>query len=109
MNEEIKNNYTGTKISPKPKEAVDIGIDQKNTFLNNIMGTLQSTTRDLSVLESFLNVSDTRESSYQLIDIMAQDSTLSAVLETNSYSPELSIISFIWSYDFLYPEHTLQR
>lgn len=84
MNEEIKNNYTGTKISPKPKEAVDIGIDQKNTFLNNIMGTLQSTTRDLSVLESFLNVSDTRESSYQLIDIMAQDSTLSAVLETYS-------------------------
>lgn len=84
MNEEIKNNYTGTKISPKPKEPVDIGIDQKNTFLNNIMGTLQSTTRDLSVLESFLNVSDTRESSYQLIDIMAQDSTLSAVLETYS-------------------------
>ena len=84
MNEEIKNNYTGTKISPKPKETVDIGIDQKNTFLNNIMGTLQSTTRDLSVLESFLNVSDTRESSYQLIDIMAQDSTLSAVLETYS-------------------------
>ena len=84
MNEEIKNNYTGTKISPKPKEAVDIGIDQKNTFLNNITGTLQSTTRDLSVLESFLNVSDTRESSYQLIDIMAQDSTLSAVLETYS-------------------------
>ena len=78
MNEEIKNNYTGTKISPKPKEAVDIGIDQKNTFLSNIMGTLQSTTRDLSVLESFLNVSDTRES------IMAQDSTLSAVLETYS-------------------------
>lgn len=84
MNEEIKNNYTGTKISPKPKEPVDIGIDQKNTFLSNIMGTLQSTTRDLSVLESFLNVSDTRESSYQLIDIMAQDSTLSAVLETYS-------------------------
>lgn len=84
MNEEIKNNYTGTKISPKPKETVDIGIDQKNTFLSNIMGTLQSTTRDLSVLESFLNVSDTRESSYQLIDIMAQDSTLSAVLETYS-------------------------
>lgn len=84
MNEEIKNDYTGTKIAPKPKEPVDIGIDQNNTFLNNIMGTIQSTTRDLSVLESFLNVSDTRESSYQLIDIMAQDSTLSAVLETYS-------------------------
>ena len=83
-NEKIITNdeYIGKKIVAVPKEQPNIGIDLDNTLIKDITSEVMNSTLDYSALESFLNVSQNRELVYQLIDTMAQDNTLSAVLET---------------------------
>lgn len=83
-NEKIVTNddYIGKKIVAVPKEQPNIGIDLDDTLIKDITSEVMNSTLDYSALESFLNVSQNRELVYQLIDTMAQDNTLSAVLET---------------------------
>lgn len=70
------------RIKPVPKSKPEIGIDTNNTFPDNLLDAAQSSTLDTGVLENFSTVAQTREQVYQLIDTMAQDSTLSAVIES---------------------------
>ncbi len=74
--------YNKTKAVPAPE--TDIGIDNTDSFLYNIADTATSSQTDLNKLNSFLNVSQRREELYKIIDMMAYDSTVAAILETYS-------------------------
>ena len=70
------------KIKAVPKSKPEIGIDTNNTFPNNLLDAAVGDTLDTGILENFSTVSQTREQIYSLIDTMAQDSTLAAVIES---------------------------
>ena len=70
------------KIKASPKEKPEIGIDQNNTLVSNITNAAINDTLDISKLEGFLNVTNSREDVYRLIDQMGNDSTVSSILET---------------------------
>ena len=83
MAEELsKNPMVGTQIKATPKPEPEIGIDTNNTLLSNIVnGAIQSSV-DISALEGFSTVSQSREQMYQLIDTMSQDPILASYLKT---------------------------
>ena len=70
------------KIKAVPKSKPEIGIDTTNSFPDNLLDAAASQLLDTGVLENFSTVSQTREQIYSLIDTMAQDSTLAAVVES---------------------------
>ena len=71
------------KTKTVPKKSQSIGIDLNDTVFNNIIseGT-SSHNLDLSALESFTQVSQSRDQIYSLLDTMGEDVTVAAVLET---------------------------
>lgn len=75
-------NIVGDKIKPVPKEPQEIGADVDNEFAIQLLDSAESKTIDMNSLENFSNVSQTRESIFSLIDTMAEDDRVSAVLET---------------------------
>lgn len=74
----------GTKIKPIPVEDKEIGIDLDDTFQEDIFDAVQMSQFDSTAIDSFTNVAQTRENIYNLIDTMAQDNKVSAILETIS-------------------------
>ena len=70
------------KITPVPAPSKDIGIDVDNQFMDNIVGAGLAGKLDMAAIESFTNVSRSRDSVYDLIDMMMADSTMASVLET---------------------------
>lgn len=70
------------KIKPIPVPSKDIGIDVDNQFMDNIVGAGLAGKLDMASIESFTNVSRSRDSVYDLIDMMMADSTMASVLET---------------------------
>ena len=77
-----ENKFIGTKIKAVPNEPQEIGIDLENKLPNEILDAVETSSLDLNSLESFSNVAQTREQIYGLIDTMAEDDRVSAVLET---------------------------
>lgn len=70
------------KIETSARPPVEIGIDNTNTLLQTIIDSFTNgTSIDMAQLESFSNVSQGRENVYKLLDTMAEDSTVSAILE----------------------------
>lgn len=70
------------KIEPSARPPVEIGIDDTNKLLQMILDSFANgTSIDMTQLESFSNVSQGRENVYKLLDTMAEDSTVSAILE----------------------------
>lgn len=59
-----------------------LDIDTKNTLADNIIEAGLSSKLDMSALENFTNISNARDQIYQLIDTMAQDSSVAAILRT---------------------------
>lgn len=76
------NPMVGTKIKPVPKPQKEIGIDTTNTFIDNVVEQSVASSVDISRLESFSTVTQTREQVYKLIDTMAEDPILSSFLKT---------------------------
>lgn len=71
------------KAVPIPEK--EIGIDLSNSILQNIadsLNSINSSKFDISAIDSFTNVSRSRNEIYNTLDYMAEDSTLAAVLET---------------------------
>lgn len=68
-----------TKAVPKPKQ--NIGIDTEHKLANNIIGSAVSSQLDVNQIMKFTQISDDRDRLYNLIDAMAQDVTISAMLE----------------------------
>lgn len=68
------------KAVPAPQE--EIGMDLEHTVLRNITDAIETSKFDSNALNSFTQVSRTRNELYNTLDYMAEDTTLSAVLET---------------------------
>lgn len=79
---EKRQSLSGTRIKAVPKKPKEIGIDTDKKLQSDIIDAADASSLDISALEGFTNVSQTRESIYSLIDTMSQDDTISAVLET---------------------------
>lgn len=71
----------GTKINPVPVPEKNIGIDTDSTLYDNIVNAVQVGKFDLSAVESFTQVSQNRNLVYNVLDIMAEDSNMSSILE----------------------------
>ena len=69
-----------TKATPIPQK--EIGIDTNNVFQNDILDAAEVSELNLSTLQTFSNVAQTREEIYSLIDTMAQDDAIASILET---------------------------
>lgn len=59
-----------------------LDIDTKKVLVDNIIEAGLSSRLDVAKLESFTSVSNARDQIYQLIDTMAQDSSVAAILRT---------------------------
>jgi hypothetical protein len=59
-----------------------LDIDTKKTLVDNIIEAGLSSQLDITRLENFTSISNSRDQIYQLIDTMAQDSSVSAILKT---------------------------
>ena len=59
-----------------------LDIDVKNTLADNIIEAGLSSQLDIAALENFTSVSNSRDQIYQMIDTMAQDSSVAAILRT---------------------------
>lgn len=71
-----------TKITPAAAKPVEIGIDTQNQLLTSIIDAADVGTLDLSSIDALSQSAQTREQSYELIESMANDDVISAVLET---------------------------
>ena len=89
MDQEIKdkafvndeNIYNKTvKAVPHPEK--EIGIDLNDTVLQNIVGTIETSNFDINSINSFTQVSQSRNQIYDILDTMCEDSTIAAVIET---------------------------
>lgn len=69
-------------IVSKPVPEKNIGIDTQEALFDNIVNAGLSSQLDISSLESFTQVSQSRDQIYAMLDTMSQDSIVSAVLET---------------------------
>jgi hypothetical protein len=81
---ENKNPLVGTQITAVPVQQPEIGIDTENTLTTNIVNQAINSNVDITKLEGFSTVAQTREQIYQMIDTMAQDPILSSYLRTIS-------------------------
>lgn len=59
-----------------------LDIDVKNTLVDNIIEAGLTSQLDIAALENFTSISNARDQVYQLIDTMAQDSSVAAILRT---------------------------
>ena len=69
------------KIKPVPKPEQNIGVDTYDV-IDRIKDNSINSVTDLNSLTSFTQAANNRNQLYQVLDIMAQDSTISAILET---------------------------
>ena len=80
--EDNKNILNEIKVKPVAASKPEIGIDTEQHFLNNIIDAAQIGMLDISSIDALSQSAQNREQIYQLIDSMAQDTIISAVLET---------------------------
>ena len=70
------------KIKPIETPSKNIGIDVDNQFMSNIADAGLAGKLDTAAIESFTNISRSRDSVYDLLDMMMSDSTMASVMET---------------------------
>ena len=77
------NPLVGSQAQPTTLDTTTtLDIDTKKTLVDNIIEAGLSSQLDISKLENFTSISNSRDQIYQLIDTMAQDSSVSAILKT---------------------------
>jgi hypothetical protein len=77
-----KNSIAGTKIKPTPVKAPEIGADTTKNLEQNILNAAINGVLDISKLEGFSAVSQTRENTYKILDSMGNDSMVASIIET---------------------------
>ena len=82
MDQNSKQSINEIKIAPVAASAPEIGIDTNKSIIDNIIGAAEVGTLDISSIDALSQSAQNREQSYQLIDSMAQDDVIAAVLET---------------------------
>ena len=70
------------KVTPVSVPQHEIGIDLDNHVLDNIVETMETSQFDVNALNSFTQVSRSRNEIYDTLDEMGDDSIIAAVLET---------------------------
>lgn len=77
------NPLVGSQAQPTTLDnTTTLDIDVKKTLVDNIIEAGLSSQLDIAKLENFTSISNSRDQIYQLIDTMAQDSSVSAILKT---------------------------
>ena len=77
------NPLVGSQAKPTTLDnTTALDIDTNKVLADNIIEAGLSRQLDISALENFTSVSNSRDQMYQLIDTMAQDSSVSAILKT---------------------------
>ena len=69
----------GKRVNPIPAPEKEIGIDLENTVIDSV---IESGTIDINSINSFTQVSRSRNEIYNILDEMGDDSIIAAVLET---------------------------
>lgn len=77
-----KGTLAGVKIKPTPAKAPEIGVDTTGNLEKNILSAAINGVLDISKLEGFSAVSQTRENMYKILDSMGNDSMIASILET---------------------------
>lgn len=81
--EQASSSLVGSQTQPTTLDnTTTLDIDVKKTLVDNIIEAGLSSQLDIAKLENFTNISNSRDQIYQLIDTMAQDSSVSAILKT---------------------------
>lgn len=77
-------NLIGKRTKPVPVDSVEIGADLSDELVNALIeeSGVDYGGTDISALESFAHTAQTREQIYSLIDLMAQDDRIKAILDT---------------------------
>ncbi len=78
---QVKSDLYGKKIHPIKKPQAEIGIDRTDSFVNNIVEEGTSSQLDIAKIESFTQISNSRNTVYDLLDTMADDPMISSALE----------------------------
>lgn len=81
-NKTLNKDLIGKKTKAVPVKDPEIGIDTSSNFVYTLLDEIDNDKVDLNTIESFDSVAQTRETTYALIDSMACDDRVSAVLET---------------------------
>lgn len=71
----------GLKSNPIPRPEKNVGIDLSGDFTDRIIDAGISSTLNMGKLESFTHISSNRETIMELLDTMAEDTTIAAALE----------------------------
>lgn len=77
-----ENEKHGRKINPVPPPETNIGLDTEDAFWEAMLNAADASAIDIGVINSFSQISQHRETLYQVLDTMGEDSTIAAMLET---------------------------
>jgi hypothetical protein len=81
--EQASSSLVGSQAQPVTLDnTTTLDIDTKKILVDNIIEAGLSSQLDIAKLENFTSISNSRDQIYQLIDTMAQDSAVSAILKT---------------------------
>lgn len=80
--ENTAQNVNEMLIKPTYAGDPEIGIDINKSIVDNIIGAAEVGTLDITSIDALSQSAQNREQAYQLIDSMAQDDVIAAVLET---------------------------
>ena len=72
----------GQKINPVTKPDVNLGLDLSDEFWELLAQAGDSSAIDIGSINSFSQISQNRETLYQVLDVMAEDPSIAAALET---------------------------
>ena len=72
----------GQKINPVTKPETNIGLDISDEFWEAMMNAGDANAIDIGAINSFSQLSQNRETLYQVLDTMAEDPVIAAALET---------------------------
>lgn len=71
----------GKKIKPIPKPEKNIGLDVSDEFWDAMMAAGDANVIDIGAINNFSQISNNRETLYQVLDVMAEDPLIAAALE----------------------------
>jgi len=70
------------KINPIPAPVRELGMDIDGQFIDDFIYAGINSRVDTAQIQAFSTISQSRDTVYTLLDTMAQDPTIAAVLET---------------------------
>lgn len=75
-------NIYNKKTVAVPRPELQMGVDTTQSFYQNIIRQGESNAIDMTAFESFFRAARGRDEIYSLLDVMSEDSTIAAILET---------------------------